>query len=65
MAEGTPKRFTSADARQKVQECTDLAKRVSDPSHRAMLLLMADTWEQMAMDLCKRENLAAPRLSSG
>jgi hypothetical protein len=54
MAEDTPKRFTSAGARQKAEECRSLEKRVSDPSHRAMLRLMADTWEQMAADISKR-----------
>jgi hypothetical protein len=54
MAEDTPKRFTSADALHKAAECRDLAKRATDPSHRAMLHLMAETWDRMAVDLAKR-----------
>ena len=39
MAEDTPKRFTSAEAREKAKECRDLATRLTDPSQRAMLRL--------------------------
>jgi hypothetical protein len=56
MAEANPKRFSSADAREKAEECRGLANRISDPSHRAMLRQMAETWDQMATDIAKREN---------
>jgi hypothetical protein len=43
-----PKRLTPEQCREKARECRDIAQRVANPEHRAMLLLMADTWDQMA-----------------
>ena len=53
MAQESPKRLTLEEARFKVIECRDLAKRAFNPEHRIMLDHMAETWERIA---CTLEN---------
>jgi len=41
-------RLTPEQCRKQADELRQLARRVQDPEHSALLLLMAETWEQLA-----------------
>ena len=49
-------RLTPEQCRDKAQECRDIARRVRNPEHHAMLLLMADTWDQLADSAARRKD---------
>jgi hypothetical protein len=49
--EGSPKRLTADEAKAKITECRELAKRATRPEHRVMLEHMAETWERIAITL--------------
>ena len=51
MAAETPHRLTAEEAKSKVTECRDMAKRAINPEHRIMLENMAGTWERIAHTL--------------
>jgi hypothetical protein len=40
--------LTSAEAREKADECHTLAKYARKPEHRSMLARMAETWQQIS-----------------
>jgi hypothetical protein len=49
-------RLTPEQCREKAKECRDIARRVRNPEHAAMLLLMADTWEQLAESAARKRD---------
>ena len=42
---------TSADCRQKAQECRSIAKSMKQEEHRNLLHEMAESWDRIADDL--------------
>ena len=53
MAEDARKRLSVEEAKAKVIECREMAKRDVNPEHRVMLEHMAGTWERIARTLEK------------
>ena len=49
-------RLTSEQCREKAQECRDIARRARNPEHSAMLLVMADTWDQLADSAARKRD---------
>jgi hypothetical protein len=46
-------RLTPEQCREQAEELRRLARNVRDPEHSAMLLLMAETWEQLAQSAAR------------
>jgi hypothetical protein len=45
------KRIRADEAKSKAQECREMARRVGNPEHRAMLEEMAGAWDRIAQTL--------------